>query len=243
MPLPGTISRYLFAIPEQLGRIYLGLTDEETKGEIVDVPPTPEEDIDFLLKNFNTALEVKLTRDDVIGAFTGYRPLIDSGEGGSTADLSRRHAIIEADNGLISVTGGKFTEYRLMAEETVDEVVKRRNLDAGPCVTRTTPFIGAPKHPESVGVTKDDLDKLPASLVSRFGYEAPKVVSTCPVDRPLEKVAGLDITRAEFAYAVTHEGAMTVDDILDRRTRVGLVKKDRDAALPTAQEMIDTLVK
>ena len=121
-----------------------------------------------------------------------------------------------------------------MAEETVDEVVKRRHLSAGPCVTRTTPFIGAPKHPASVGVSKADLDKLPASLVARFGYEAPNVVSSCPVERPLEQVAGMDIT---------HEGAMTVDDILDRRTRVGLVKKDRDAALPTAQEMIDTLVK
>ena len=243
VPLPGSISRYLFAIPEQLGRIYLGLTDEETRGEIVDVPPTPEEDIDFLLKNFNSALEVKLTRDDVIGAFTGYRPLIDSGEGGSTSDLSRRHAIIEASNGLISIVGGKFTEYRLMAEETVDEVIKRRNLSAGPCITRTTPFIGAPKHSASAGVSKADLDKLPASLVARFGHEAPNVVASCPVERPLEQVAGMDITRAEFAYAVTHEGAMTVDDILDRRTRVGLVKKDRDAALPTAQEMIDTLVK
>lgn len=243
VPLLGSISRYLFAIPEQLGRIYLGLTDEETRGEIVDVPPTPEEDIDFLLKNFNSALEVKLTRDDVIGAFTGYRPLIDSGEGGSTSDLSRRHAIIEASNGLISIVGGKFTEYRLMAEETVDEVIKRRNLSAGPCITRTTPFIGAPKHSASAGVSKADLDKLPASLVARFGHEAPNVVASCPVERPLEQVAGMDITRAEFAYAVTHEGAMTVDDILDRRTRVGLVKKDRDAALPTAQEMIDTLVK
>ena len=105
------------------------------------------------------------------------------------------------------------------------------------------PFIGAPKHPASVGVSKADLDKLPASLVARFGYEAPNVVSSCPAERPLEQVADMDITRAEFAYAVTHEGAMTVDDILDRRTRVGLVKKDRDAALPTAQEMIDTLVK
>lgn len=243
IPLPGSVSRYLFAIPGQLGRIYLGLTDEETPGEIVDVPPTPEEDIDFLLTNFNHALEVPLTHDDVIGAFTGYRPLIDNGEGGSTADLSRRHAIIEADNGLISIVGGKFTEYRLMAEETVDEVVERRNLNAGPCVTRTTPLIGAPKHAASAGISPNELDKLPSSLVSRFGFEAPQVVSTCPVERPLEKVAGLDITRAEFAYAVTHEGAMTVDDILDRRTRIGLVERDRQAALPTAQEMIDALVK
>lgn len=241
--LPGSISRYLFVMPEQLGRCYLGLTDEETKGGIVDVPPTPEEDIDWLLENFNRALDRKLTRDDVIGAFTGYRPLIDSGEGGSTADLSRRHAIIESDTGLFSIVGGKFTEYRLMAEETVDKVVKDRGLTAGPCVTKHTPFIGAPKHAKSKDVSDAELAKLPESLVDRFGYEAPNVVAACTIERPLEQVAGMDITRAEIAYAVTHEGAMTVSDVLDRRTRIGLVESDREKALPIVEEIVNELVK
>lgn len=241
--LPGSISRFLFVMPEQLGRCYLGLTDEETSGGIVDVPPTPEEDIDWLLENFNRALDRKLTRDDVIGCFTGYRPLVDSGEDVSTADLSRRHVIVEADNGLFSVVGGKFTEYRLMAEETVDKVVAARGLKATECVTKKTPFIGAPKHAKSAGVSKADLAKLPESLVARFGYEAPNVVAECPIERPLDKVAGMDITRAEIAYAITHEGAMTADDILDRRTRIGLVKADRDAAEPIVTEIVKELVK
>lgn len=230
IPLEGSISRYLFILPEQHNRCYLGLTDEEAPGDIPDVPPTPEEDIDFLLKGINRALEKPLTRDDVKGAFTGLRPLIESDDTStSTADLSRRHAILDADDGLISIVGGKFTEYRLMAEEVVDHAIATRHLTANPCRTRNLPLIGAPNHPVSGHVKRSDLEKLPHCIVKRFGNEAVDVVAECPVDRPIDVVEGIsDVTRAEIAYAVTHEGAMTIDDILDRRTRIGLIAEDRE---------------
>ena len=76
-------------------------------------------------------------------------------------------------------------------------------------------------------------------LFNRYGAESFEVIESCPLDRPLAPVAeGLDVTRAEFAWHVTHEGALSVDDILDRRTRLGLVKADREAALPAAEEAL-----
>ncbi|MDO5076883.1 glycerol-3-phosphate dehydrogenase/oxidase [Corynebacterium sp.] len=235
-PLPGSLSRFLFILPEQLGRCYLGLTDSDTPGEIPDVPETPEEDIEFLLAGAREVLNIPLRREDVAGAFTGLRPLIDA-PGGTTADLSRRHAIITADNGVVSVVGGKFTEYRLMAEQTLDTVITASGLAAGPCVTRTFPLVGAPAHRDSLDVSAAALADLPESLVARFGYEAPRVVAEATVADPLGLVAGMDITRAEIEYAITHEGALTVDDILDRRTRIGLVPADRQRALPEVEAL------
>lgn len=240
VPLPGSISRFLFILPAQLGRVYLGLTDEDTPGEVPDVPPTPESDVEFLLDHINRALETKVTRADVRGAFTGLRPLLvpDGDDAGSTADLSRRHATVTSDDGLISIVGGKFTEYRLMAQETVDVVVADRGIRAGECRTMELPLVGAPGHRGSRGVREAELAALPESLVARYGHEAPKVVAAATVADPLGRVAGLDVTRAEFEYAVTHEGAMTVGDILDRRTRIGLVAADRAAAVPFAREIL-----
>lgn len=244
IPLEGSISRYLFVLPEEHGRCYIGLTDEPAPREIPDVPPSPEEDIEFLLKGINRALNTPLRREDVRGAFTGLRPLIESTDDGSqhTSDLSRRHAIIHSDNGLISITGGKFTEYRLMAEQAVDAAVAAAGLNAQPCRTRNLPLIGAPSHPLSNGADPSQDPSIPRCIVRRFGYEAREVVSSCPVERPLDMIAGVpDVTRAEIAYAITHEGALSVDDVLDRRTRIGLIESDREQALPEVEEIFTAL--
>jgi glycerol-3-phosphate dehydrogenase len=239
IPIPGAINRFVFAMPEQLGRVYLGLTDEDAPGPIPDVPqPTPEETT-FLLDTVNTALDVALTRDDVIGAYAGLRPLIDSGSG-HTADVSREHAVVESANGVISVIGGKLTEYRYMAQDVLDRAAALRGLDAGPCRTRNLPLVGAPANPVATLRSPADLPAaMPSSLVARYGAEAPNVIARATCDRPTAPVAdGIDVIRAEFEYAVTHEGALSVDDILDRRTRIGLVAGDRERAVPAAQEFL-----
>jgi glycerol-3-phosphate dehydrogenase len=185
-------------------------------------------------------LATKLTQADVIGAYAGLRPLIDTG-GGSTADLSRDHAVTESPSGVLSVIGGKLTEYRYMAEDVLDRAIAQRGLTAGPCRTRNLPLVGAPANP--VSTLRSPVD-LPGPLVARYGAEASHVAARARCGRPTEPVAdGIDVTRAEFEYAVTHEGAMTVDDILDRRTRIGLVAADRDRALDAAKEFVDTLVE
>jgi glycerol-3-phosphate dehydrogenase len=235
IPIPGELNRFVFAMPEQLGRVYLGLTDEDAPGPIPDVPEPTSAEVAFLLDTVNTALDVALTPADVIGSYAGLRPLIDTGAG-RTADVSREHAVVESPDGVVSVIGGKLTEYRFMAEDVLDRAVALRGLPAGSCRTRNLPLVGAPANP--VSTLRSPVD-LPSSLVARYGAEASNVVARATCDRPTEQVVdGIDVTRAEFEYAVTHEGALTVDDILDRRTRIGLVAADRARAADVAQEFL-----
>jgi glycerol-3-phosphate dehydrogenase len=235
IPIPGELNRFVFAMPEQLGRVYLGLTDEDAPGPIPDVPEPSSKEIMFLLDTVNTALGSTLGAADVIGAYAGLRPLIDTGEG-RTADVSRDHAVVESPSGVISVVGGKLTEYRYMAEDVLNRAVSLRRLPAAGCRTRNLPLIGAPANRTGGGGSGADL---PASLVSRYGAEAPNVIANARCDRPTEPVAeGIDVTRAEFEYAVTHECALDVDDILDRRTRIGLVPRDRERVVGVAEEFL-----
>jgi glycerol-3-phosphate dehydrogenase len=235
IPIPGELNRFVFAMPEQLGRVYLGLTDEDAPGPIPDVPEPTAAEVAFLLDTVNTALDVALGPADVIGAYAGLRPLIDTGEG-RTADVSREHAVVESPTGVISVIGGKLTEYRYMAQDVLDTAVTLRGLTATACRTRNLPLVGAPSNPVA---TLRSPAELPSSLVARYGAEAPNVIASASCDRPSEPVAdGIDVTRAEFEYAVTHEGALTVDDIVDRRTRIGLVEADRARVVGVADEFL-----
>jgi glycerol-3-phosphate dehydrogenase len=233
VPVPGSISRFVFALPQQLGRVIVGLTDQDAAGPIPDEPAPTDAEIDFLLATISTALVRPLTRTDVRGAFAGLRPLIDAG-GGYTADLSRRHAVTESPSGVITVLGGKLTTYRRMAQDAVDAAVRLRGLAALPCRTRELPLIGAPTHPGSRSTAG-----LPTSLVSRYGGASRSVLDAATVDRPLDAIAeGIDLTRAEIEFAVTHEGAMDVDDVLHRRTRIGLVTTDADRARPAVADIM-----
>jgi glycerol-3-phosphate dehydrogenase len=235
IPIPGELNRFVFAMPEQLGRVYLGLTDEEAPGPIPDVPQPTSAEVRFLLDVVNTALGIRLERADVIGAYAGLRPLIDTGAG-RTADVSRNHAVVESPSGVISVVGGKLTEYRHMAEDVLDRTIELRCLEAGECRTRNLPLVGAPANP---GSTVAPMAGLPESLVLRYGAEAAHVIAAATCERPVDPVAdGIDVIRAEFEYAITHEGALTVDDIVDRRTRIGLVAADRQRVVDVAGEML-----
>jgi glycerol-3-phosphate dehydrogenase len=238
IPIPGELNRFVFAMPEQLGRVYLGLTDEEAPGPIPDVPQPTSTEVSFLLDVVNTALGIALENADVIGAYAGLRPLIDTGAG-RTADVSRNHAVVESPSGVISVVGGKLTEYRHMAQDVLDRAIEMRGLTAGECRTRNLPLVGAPANP---GSTVAPMAGLPESLVLRYGAEAAHVIAAATCERPVDPVAdGIDVIRAEFEYAITHEGALTVDDIVDRRTRIGLVAADRQRVVEVAQEMLEML--
>jgi glycerol-3-phosphate dehydrogenase len=235
IPIPSELNRFVFAMPEQLGRVYLGLTDEEAPGPIPDVPQPTAGEAQFLLDVVNTALDITLDGADVIGSYAGLRPLIDTGAG-RTADISRDHAVVESPSGVISVIGGKLTEYRHMAEDVLDRAIELRGLAAGECQTRNLPLVGSPANP---GSTVAPMAGLPESLVLRYGAEAANVIAVAGCERPADPVAdGIDVIRAEFEYAVTHEGALSIDDILDRRTRIGLVSADRERAAAAAEELL-----
>ncbi len=231
-PVPGTANRFVFALPQPDGTIYVGLTDEEAHGDIPDVPEPTEGEIGFLLDVVGAALEKPLRRSDVIGMYAGLRPLLDSN--GSTADLSRKHAVLMSPSRVVTVVGGKLTTYRQMAEDAVDAAA----LTQVPCRTRSLPLLGA--------ASRDELARLeePARLVRRFGTEAALVLSNAVEVSGLSETELLapgpvGVTLAELIFGITHEGAADIDDLLDRRTRVGLVPADRVKALPMAERAFE----
>lgn len=244
VPVGDSVSRFVFVLPEQLGRVYVGLTDVDAPGPIPEVPTASDEEIDFLIDAVNVALQQPVSRSDVLGTFAGLRPLIDPGDhenpGGSEngsdtgdlADVSRRHQVTVTDGSLVSVIGGKLTTYRRMAQDAVDAAVRAGGLTAGAGVTTTTPLVGSAVVAAPPGI--------PDSMVRRFGAEAGKVAGIARVCDPLARIVdGIDVTRAEIEFALTHEGALTVDDILHRRTRIGLVHRDAERARDAVAEIVD----
>ena len=141
-PVPGETNRYVLVLPQPDGTVYVGLTDEPVEGEVPDVPEPTEPEIGFLLDVVSAAFARQLHRDDVVGAFAGLRPLLDTADG-TTADLSRRHAVLTSRTGVVTVVGGKLTTYRRMAEDAVDAAVAGSGLPAGPSRTRRVPLLGA----------------------------------------------------------------------------------------------------
>jgi len=229
MPVPGGHAQFVFALPQPDGLCYVGLTDVPVDGEPADVPEPSAAEIDFLLETTSAHLQTPLTRADVVGSFAGLRPLLRAE--GSTADLSRRHAVLTSRDGVVTVVGGKLTTYRRMAEDAVDAVVRRTGLPAGRCRTRRLALDGAaPRtHLARLAATSPG-----ARLVRRYGTDAARVLATARAasglgdDELLTPVAdGVPVTLAELVFGVTDEGAHDVADLLDRRTRVGLVAADR----------------
>lgn len=235
IPLPGQFGRFLLAIPRPDGTVILGLTDEAVDGPIPDEPTPSDDEIAFLLDHGSEVFRRPLDASQIRGAFAGLRPLVAGGED-TTADLSRNHLIHASDDGLITVTGGKLTTYRQMAEDAVDRAVALAGLTAGPCRSRDTPLVGA--------AVPSSLARLaaPRRLLERYGTEALRVQALADaVPELAAPVAGSDVIGAELAWAVRHEGARTVSDVLDRRTRLGLQPALRAAAEPVAVRVLDGL--
>jgi glycerol-3-phosphate dehydrogenase len=241
VPIPGTTGRFVNVLPQPDGTIYVGLTDEPVDGAIPDVPEPTEPEIGFLLDVASAAFARPLHRGDVIGAYAGLRPLLSSGDGsGTTSDLSRRHAVLTSRTGVVTIVGGKLTTYRRMAEDAVDAALGHAGLAAGPCRTGNLPLLGAAPRAELAALEG------PARLVRRFGTDAALVldnarsVSGLSDEELLAPIAEhIPATLAELIFGVTHEGAADVDDLLDRRTRIGLVAADRELAVPVAERALE----
>ncbi|MGP3929956.1 glycerol-3-phosphate dehydrogenase/oxidase [Nonomuraea sp. KM88] len=222
VPVPGENNRFALVLPQHDGRVYVGLTDEPVDGPVPDVPEAPEEDVRTLLEVLNGVLEAPVTREAVAGAYAGLRPLLAAD--GRTADLSRRHAVLSG-GGVVTVVGGKLTTYRRMAEDAVDRAVSDRRLPGGRSRTKKIPLVGAGPQPSGV----------PMRLAERYGAEA-QAVHELVKAHPEE--VGLGITRGELLWSVLHEGALDEGDLLDRRTRIGLVERDRERALPATRDVL-----
>jgi glycerol-3-phosphate dehydrogenase len=234
VPVPGESARWVGATPTGDGRVIVGVTDDEYTGPISDeLEVTPGEEA-FLLDTLSSVLQTPLASADVVGRYAGFRPLLDTGAG-STADISRRHAIIEsADGVMLTLVGGKLTTYRRMAQDVVDRIVRRHG---GPrSATASLPLVGAAALPVAAA-------GLPPRLVRRYGSEAPWVAALAAGDESLLEplFAGTPVLGIELVFGVHHEGAMDIDDLLDRRVRLGLVPAERRRAEAFAEHLLQRL--
>jgi glycerol-3-phosphate dehydrogenase len=213
---------------------YIGTTDTDYKGP-VDDPQCTKDDIEYVLAALNASVTTNVTVDDVTAVWSGLRPLVktddSSAKAGRTADLSRRHKVFTSDNGVITVTGGKLTTYREMAEDAVDEACDILGRKAS-CKTKRLSLRGANGKRAQSTVLDQHLD-------GRFGSDAAHLRQLMNENPALaeELVPGLPYLKCEAVYAVTHEMATTLDDILTRRTRARLL--DRRACKTVAPAVAD----
>lgn len=199
--------RVLFAIPWH-GHTLVGTTDTAIP-EAVPEPTPLEQEIEFVLSTAAEYLSKPPTRDDVLSVFTGIRPLVKAGGGANTAALSRDHTIHIDQCGLLTITGGKWTTYRHMAEDAVNQAATLGKLSEKPCVTKQLNIHGfygqAPKF-GSLSVYGSD-----AREIQTLIKQSPEL------GEPLEE--RLPYTAAEVVWAAREEMAQTVEDVLCRRTR------------------------
>jgi glycerol-3-phosphate dehydrogenase len=216
---------------------YVGTTDTDFVGG-VDESQCSTDDIDYVLTALNSAINTNITRDDITAVWSGLRPLVRNTDGttakGKTSDLSRKHQVRISDAGMISITGGKLTTYRKMAEHAVDAACKQ--LDSKPrCRTKRLAFVGARGFRQSMLSGKD------AGLAERFGAEFTQInelVTQNPrLSEPL--ISGLPYIKAEAIFAVRNEMARTLDDVLTRRTRARII--NRPAALASARSVAELI--
>lgn len=223
--------RRVFVVPWG-DQVYVGTTDEVYAGDR-DRPDASPADAQYLLTAVNAAFGMDLTAADAIAAWAGLRPL-QAGPDGPSRDLSRRHAITEDPPGLVSVVGGKLTTYRQMAEDTVDLLADRDTGDRGPCRTTDLPLGASGTAEQGLARLTDELsgavalpERTLGGLYHRHGDQAAEVARFCHDHEGTEPlVPGLPYLRGEVRWAVRHELARTVDDVLQRRLRVAV----RDAA-------------
>jgi glycerol-3-phosphate dehydrogenase len=208
---------------------YIGTTDTDYEGDVDDPQCTPE-DVAYLLDAINRAVSEPLDKGDVLGTWAGLRPLVRDASDSRTADLSRRHRVLTSAGGMITVTGGKLTTYREMAEDAVDAAVQAMSSAGTPLPrrarrsrTRSLALRGAAGWREA--------RQRDAHLGGRYGGEAAVVEAMIAADPALAEplVPGLPYRRAEALYAARYEMATTLDDVLSRRTRSRLVGRDATA--------------
>ncbi len=247
--LTRTEKSVLFVIP--WGEHWLiGDTDTEWPFD-PSYPAASRADIDYLLATVNDMLRAPLSHDDIEGVFAGLRPLVAVGAGADTTKLSREHAVRSPAPGLSVIAGGKFTTYRVMARDLID--VSVRDLSAGPgqtipaSRTREVPLAGAEGYQDfwaareriaaSAGLPLAQVER----LLGRYGSDLAELLELMASRPRLREPVpgGGPYLSAEIVYACSHEGAVHLDDVLSRRTRVRIEVRDRGAeAAPHAAELL-----
>ncbi len=227
-----TPTSVLFVIP--WGRHWIvGTTDSDWHLDKAH-PAASSRDIDYLLGQVNEVLATPLTREDVEGVYAGLRPLL-AGESEQTSKLSREHVVAHPAPGLVVVAGGKYTTYRVMAKDAVDEAARALDFRVAPSCTDEVPLLGAEGwkaawngRARSAARTGLHVARI-EHLLQRYGSRTDEVLELCIADPELGKPlpGAEDYLAAEVVYAASHEGARHLDDVLARRTRISIETWDR----------------
>lgn len=233
--LPAESGRWPALLPQADGTALLGLAAEPATGPVP--AEAPDSDVDSLLAAVREALDVPLRREHVLGSFAALRPRYDDSAGHrkDSPDLFRKHAIRTSPDGVVTVVGGRTTGYRRLAADAVDTAVRAAGLPAGPSRTTAVPLVGAAER-----ARLHEIDG-PQRLVARHGTEAARVAALAELDPDLADpvAAGTELTAAEVLWAVRHEGALDADDVLDRRSRLGMHPELRARAAPAVTALVD----
>ena len=239
-----TENSVLFVIPWKDHWI-IGTTDTDWNLDLAH-PAASRQDVDYLLTQANRALDRPLRHEDIEGVYAGLRPLL-RGETDETSELSRTHAVSRSVSGLITVAGGKYTTYRVMARDTIDLAVRGLERSAPGSSTETTPLVGAPgfkgwwnRREALANESQLHISRI-EHLLRRYGScieEVLQLITDEPgLGEPIE--AAPAYLRAEIFYAATHEGALHLEDVLTRRTRISIETFDRGvAAAPEVAELM-----
>ncbi|OZM75056.1 glycerol-3-phosphate dehydrogenase [Amycolatopsis antarctica] len=241
----------LFVIPWRNHWI-VGTTDTDWNLDLAH-PAATKHDIDYILEHVNTVLATPLTHEDIEGVYAGLRPLL-AGESEESSKLSREHAVARVAPGLVAIAGGKYTTYRVMAADAVDAAAVDLSGRAQPSITDKVPLIGADGYHALV----NQADHLAAEhglhpyrvrhLLDRYGSLVHEVLALASPEggrpellRPLESAP--DYLGVEVVYAVSHEGALHLEDVLSRRTRISIEYPHRgvDCARQVAELMAGVL--
>lgn len=234
----------LFVIP--WGRHWLiGTTDTDWHLDKAH-PAATAADIDYILEHVNSVLAVPLTRDDVEGVYAGLRPLL-AGESDQTSKLSREHLVAHSVPGLVVIAGGKWTTYRVMAKDAVDAAASALDGKIPESVTENVALLGAEGYQAAwnkrakIAKAFDVHPTRVEHLLNRFGVLSDEVLDLIR-ERPelKEPLPGADdYLQAEVVYAATHEGALHLEDVLARRTRISIEAWDRGvSAAPVAAKLM-----
>jgi len=205
----------------------VGTTDTPYDGDRAN-PRATQEDVQYILDQANRVLEPQIKADDILGVFAGLRPLVANKTGSATTKLSREHTVDRPAPGFVSIAGGKYTTYRVMAKDAVDLAVLDLRKLVNESVTDKLPLIGADGYFALVQQTSKISEKYSISeatvthLLDRYGSLIEEILEIIDADSSMAQrlIPELPYIKAEILHAVTHEGALSVEDVLLRRTRI-----------------------